>query len=56
MKIVVTLSEALDRVWKWPEFCEDVGVSEWAVKEGFGHTTVELTEDQARYYGFIKGE
>ena len=53
MKITVSLSEALYRVWKWTDFCEDIGVSEWAVKEGFGDTTVELTEDQARYYGFI---
>lgn len=40
MKITVTLSEALDCVWNWPQFCEDVGVSEYAVNEGFGHTTV----------------
>lgn len=56
MKITVTLSEALDRVWSWTDFCSELGISEWSVNEGYGHTTVELTEDQAKHYGLLKEE
>lgn len=54
MRITVTLSEALARVWNWTNFCEEFSISEWAINEGFGHTTVELTVEQAKRYGFIQ--
>ena len=56
MKIVLTLSEALHRVNNWISFCEEFGVSEYAVNSGFGHHEIEMTEDQAKQHGILKLE
>ena len=53
MKIVLTLSEALCRVNNWISFCEEFGVSEYAVNSGFGHHEIEMTEEQAKQHGVI---
>lgn len=53
MKIVLTLSEALHRVNNWISFCEEFGVSEYAVNSGFGHHEIEMTKEQAKQYGIL---
>tara|TARA_Y100001956_G_scaffold64393_1_gene64951 strand:+ start:3075 stop:3236 length:162 start_codon:yes stop_codon:yes gene_type:complete len=53
MKIILTLSEALRRVNNWISFCEEFGVSEYAVNSGFGHHEIEMTEEQAKHHGVI---
>lgn len=49
----VTLQEAMDICPDWLKFCEMTGVSEWAVNEGGGDVTVELTIQQAHQLGMI---
>ena len=53
MKIVLTLSEALDQVNNWLYFCEEFGVSEYAVNSGYGHHEIEMTKEQAERHGLI---
>lgn len=54
MKIMITLSEILNRCNNWIEFCNDKGWSEWCVNEGGGEIEIILTEDEAIKYGLIK--
>lgn len=53
MKILITLSEVLDRCSDWEYFCEEEGWSEWCVNEGGGDTEILLTEEKAIKYGVI---
>lgn len=54
MRIVLTLSEILDRCNDWDSFCENEGYSVYAVKEGGGDLVVSLSEKKAKEYGIIK--
>ena len=55
MRIVVTPRELLD-LGIWIEFCEMMGVNEWAVNEGRVDVYDEfyLNEEQAQQLGLIK--
>ncbi len=51
MKILITASEAMDRC-DWDEFCSEVGLSVWALRDGMdGETEFTLTEAQAAKLG-----
>lgn len=54
MKILTTLSEVLDHCNDWEGFCQEFGWSEWAVNEGGGHVSVELTVEQVTRYGLLR--
>jgi len=56
MTITLTLSEILDRCNDWEDFCQEEGWSEWAVNEGGGDITVNLTEEQCYKYGVLRHE
>ena len=56
MKITVTLKEASDRCNDWNDFCSDFGIGYYALNEGYGHTEVSMTEQQALKHGIIKQE
>ena len=47
MKIVIKLSEVLDRCDNWENFCLEKGFTEMAVNEGAGDIEVTLTEQEA---------
>lgn len=53
MKIVLKLSEALQRCNDWLVFCNEKGWSEYVVSEGGGDIEVHLTEDEAKRFGII---
>lgn len=54
MRIVLTLSEMLDKCDDWEYFCDKEGYSVYAVNEGGGDIEISLTEKQAKKYGLIK--
>lgn len=54
MRIVITLSDALDRCYNWSDFCEEFGLDEYCVNTGYGDSEVTLTEEQAIKHGIIK--
>ena len=54
MKIILTCSELLWKSNDWLLVCDELGLSEWCCKEGYGDTEVHLTEEQAKKYGVIK--
>ena len=49
--MTLTLQEILHTCNDWQEFCRLHGFSEWAVNEGGGDVSVELTAQQAHYLG-----
>ena len=55
MRIVITARELLDREI-WIDFCEMMGVNEWAVNEGCidVYDAFYLNEEQAQQLGLIK--
>ncbi|AUR89053.1 hypothetical protein NVP1121O_025 [Vibrio phage 1.121.O._10N.286.46.C4] len=57
MEITITLSEILEltgrRLNGWEDFCEEFGISVYAVNSGYGDTTVTLTKEQAEKHGII---
>lgn len=57
MRIILTASEILDR-GAWDTFCEDRGISVWAMNEGQMDSDEEFsfTEAEARKYGFLPSE
>ena len=55
MKITLTLNEAMDKCDNWDDMCAGEGLNPWACAEGFGHTMLTLTKEQAECYGIIKG-
>ena len=50
----MTLQEIMDTAPDWLKACNMLGFSEWAVNEGGGHITVELTTQQAHQLGIVK--
>lgn len=50
----MTLQEVMDTCKDWDTFCEKTGVSVYAVREGFGHTEVTLTVQEAHRFGIVK--
>lgn len=54
MKVVLTLSEVLQRCEDWEKFCDDHGYNVWAIAEGFGDAEIELSEKKAAKYGIIR--
>lgn len=53
MKVIITVREANQRC-DWEDFCNMVGLSYWALREGMdGDTEYTLTEDQATQLGLI---
>lgn len=57
MKVIVTASELIDR-GVWDDYCEKHGINVWAVNEGLMDSDheIELSQKEARQYGFLKGE
>lgn len=54
MTITMTLSQISKRCSDWDYFCEEEGWSVWAVNEGGGEITANLTEEKAYKYGILK--
>lgn len=54
-KIIMTLSEILQKGNNWEAFCEKYGWSEWAVKEGGGDIEQTLTIKEAKKFGLLEG-
>jgi hypothetical protein len=52
----LTIQEVSDTCRDWEKFCELHGVGYYACNEGFGHTTIELTVQQAHHLGIVKLE
>jgi hypothetical protein len=56
MKITLTLTEAEKKCYDWNDFCSEFGIGYYALNEGYGHTEVEMTEQQALDHGIIRKE
>lgn len=54
MKLIITYSEAQNRVSNWLEFCQWFGVDEYICAEGGGHIEVTMNEDEIIKFGIIK--
>lgn len=50
----MTLQEIMDTCPDWLDACKMFGFSEWAVNEGGGHVTVEITTQQAHQLRIVK--
>jgi len=50
----MNLSEIMDTCKDWDDFCDKKGFSVYAVNEGGGHVTVELTIQEAHKFGIVK--
>jgi len=54
MKILITLSEAMNRCDDWAVFCEEEGWSLYTVTEGGADIEIKLSEKKAYKYGILK--
>lgn len=54
MRIVLTLSEVLDKCNDWDSFCDKEGYSVYCVNEGGDDIEISLSEEKAKEYGIIK--
>lgn len=52
--MIMTLQEVMDTCKDWGKFCDIKGFSEWAVNEGGGDVTVNLTTQEAHKLGIVK--
>ncbi len=50
----MSLQEIMDTCSDWELFCEQTGFSVYAVNEGGGDITVELTTQEAHKFGIVK--
>lgn len=50
----MTLAEVLKTCTDWDRFCDEKGLSVYAVNEGGGHVEVELTLAEASQYGILR--
>jgi len=53
MRIILTLTEVLEKCNDWPEFCEKYGYQQFVIAEGGGDIEVTLSQQQAEEYGII---
>jgi len=53
MRIILTLSEVLDKCNDWDSFCDKEGYSVYCVNEGGDDIEISLSEEKAKEYGII---